>query len=54
MYVGSQSPQSSLLGLLLSVLLTEADEGPGGKREGAKQAEVENRWTPEQQPPCLR
>lgn len=46
--------ESNLLGLLRSALLTGADEGPGGEREGAEQAEDESRWTPEQQPPCFR
>lgn len=38
---------------LFLFFLTEADEGPGGEGEGAKQAEGESRWTPEQQPSCL-
>lgn len=34
--------------------LAEANEGPGRKRKGAKQAEGESRWTCEQQPSRLR
>ncbi len=52
--MGFQSPQSGLLGPLHSVFLAEDDEGPGGEREGAEQAESKSRWTPEQQPSCLR
>lgn len=48
------SQHSANLIFLLSVFLSEVDEGPGGEGEGAKQVEGESRWTPEQQPSCLR
>lgn len=38
---------------LASCVWTGADERPGGEREGAEQAEIENRWSLEQQPPCF-
>lgn len=49
--LGCWHPQSTFL---TSHVSTGADEGLGGERKGAEQAQTESRWSPEQQPPCFR
>lgn len=47
-------PTRDCLKVLLLAPSTGSDEGPGGERKGAEQAETESRWSLEQQPPCFR
>lgn len=49
--LGCWHPQTKFLGSHVS---TGADEGLGGERKRAEQAQTKSRWSLEQQPPCFR